>query len=238
MRRQISEPRTRAFGALMIMAALSATSTSPLAGQATEQEQKVAALKQAAAANQAALKQYVWVQHTSIAYKGEEKSTKDEQVRYDAAGKLSKTPIAATAPDQKKGLRGKVAENKGEELKEYMGAVVKLVEQYVPPAPADIQEAFKAGKVMVGNDAAGLTRMEFRNYKAAGDLMTLTFDMKANQIRRVEVSSALEKDPVTLTVVFQNLPDGTNYAALTTVNAVAKEMVVTVAARNHVKSAP
>jgi hypothetical protein len=236
MRNRISQA-TPALGALMMVAALSATGASPLAAQGSEQEQKVAALKQAAAANQAALRQYVWVQHTSIAYKGEEKSTKDEQVRYDAAGKLQKTPIAATAPEKKKGIRGKVAGNKGEELKEYMGSVVKLVEEYVPPVPADIQAAFKAGKVMMGKDAAGLTRMEFRNYKAPGDLMTLTFDLAANQIRRVEVSSALEKDPVTLTVVFQNLPDGTNYAALTTVNAVAKELVVTIASRNHVKAA-
>ena len=91
---------------------------------------------------------------------------------------------------------------------------------------------------MTGKDAAGLTRMEFRNYKVPGDLMTLTFDMTAKQIRRVEVSSALEKDPVTATVVFQNLPDGTNYAALTTVNAVAKEVVVTIASNKHVKAAP
>jgi hypothetical protein len=207
------------------------------AAQAAGSEQQVAALKQAAAANQASLRQYVWVQHTSMSYKGDEKSTKDEQVRYDAEGKLAKVPLAATVPDKKKGVRGKIAESKGNEMKEYMESVIKLVEQYVPPVPAKIQEASKAGKMMVGTDAAGLTRMEFRNYVVAGDVMTLTFDMQAHQIRRIEVNSALEKDPVTLAVVFQNLPDGTNYAALTTVNAVAKEIVVTVANRNHVKAA-
>lgn len=237
MRNQVT-PGNLALGALMIVACLGPNGAPLLAGQAPAQEQQVAALKQAAAANQAALRQYVWVQHTAIAFKGEEKSTKDEQVRYDAAGTLQKTPIAATSPDKKKGIRGKVVANKVEELKAYMGSVVKLVEQYVPPAPADIQAAFQGGKVMTGKDAAGLTRMEFRNYKVPGDLMTLTFDLAAKQIRRVEVSSALEKDPVTATVVFQNLPDGTNYAALTTVNAVAKEVVVTIASNKHLKAAP
>ena len=61
--------------------------------------------------------------------------------------------------------------------------------------------------------------------------------MKAKQIRRLDVSSAIEKDPVTLAVVFQSLPDGANYAALSTLNAVAKEIVVTIADRNHVKAA-
>ena len=237
MRYRVAQ-ETLALGGLMIVAAFSPAGAPLLAGQAPEQEHQVAALKQAAAANQAALRQYVWVQHTAIAFKGEEKSTKDEQVRYDAAGTLQKTPIAATSPDKKKGLRGKVVANKVEDLKAYMGSVVKLIEEYIPPAPADIQAAFQAGKVMTGKDAAGLTRMEFRNYKVPGDLMTLTFDMTAKQIRRVEVSSALEKDPVTATVVFQNLPEGTNYAALTTVNAVAKEVVVTIASNKHVKAAP
>jgi len=212
--------------------------TAAAGAQGAGQEAQAAALKQAAAANQAALRQYVWVQHTAVSHKGEEKSTKDEQVRYDAAGKLQKTPLAASAPpDKKPGLRGKVVAGKVEDMKEYMGSVVALVERYVPPQPSQIQEAFKAGKVMTGTDAAGLTRMEFRNYVVPGDLMTLSFDMKVNQIRRIEVSTALEKDPVTLSVGFQNLPDGTNYAALTTVSAVAKEIVVTIAARNHVKAA-
>ena len=95
------------------------------------------------------------MRHTAVSFKGEEKTTKDEQVRYDAAGKEFKTPMAASAPDKKKGIRGKVAANKVEELKEYMAAVNKLVEQYVPPVPEQIQAAFKAGKVMMGTTPAG-----------------------------------------------------------------------------------
>src|SRR3954449_8816815 len=82
-------------------------------------------------ANAQALRQYGWKSRTEIKLKGESKNVKLEQVRYDADGKLQKTPIGAppaAAPAPPQGgrggrggrVKGKVIENKKEEFGELM----------------------------------------------------------------------------------------------------------------------
>src|SRR3982750_252409 len=72
-------------------------------------------------ANAQTLRQYTWKSRTEIKLKGESKNVKLEQVRYDANGKVQKTPIGAppaAAPPPQGGrggrLKGKVIENKKE----------------------------------------------------------------------------------------------------------------------------
>jgi hypothetical protein len=44
-------------------------------------------------------------------------------------------------------VKAKAVENKKEDMKDYMERAAALVQQYVPPQPADIQRAKDAGKV-------------------------------------------------------------------------------------------
>ena len=61
-------------------------------------EERAAAIKQALAANQAALRQYTWVETKEIALKGEQKKKEQNQCSYGADGKVQKTPLAGAAP--------------------------------------------------------------------------------------------------------------------------------------------
>ena len=201
----------------------------PPAGSAQELiQQNVAAAKLAAAENQAALKQYTWVERTTLSLKGEAKNVALAQVVCDAEGKQQKTPLSEpAAPEKKRGLRGKIVESKTEDMKAYMEQVKALIGEYVPPSPTRMQEAFAAGRVAVSNPSPDAAQLKFTDYARAGDQMTLLFDTATKKIRHVDISSALEnKDPVTMKVEFQALPDGTNYTAVTTVDAPAKEIQV------------
>jgi hypothetical protein len=190
-------------------------------------KEKVAALKQSLAQNQAALKQYSWTETTEISMKGEVKKREQKECHYGPDGKVQKTAIAgADQPQQEKeqaggrrGRRGgamkeKVVEKKVGELKDYMEDVAALVHQYVPPDPAKIQAAVQAGKAAPERNAeGGLTAMTFKDYAKAGDQLSLGFDPVAKKIRSYNVASYLDKpeDVVTLAVSFDSLPDGTNY---------------------------
>jgi len=89
---------------------------------------------------------------------------------------------------------------------------------------------------MFGSGGAGLTRIEIRDYVTAGDLMTLKYDMANKKLRTLNVSTFLdEKDPVTLAVAFNTLPDSTNYASVSTLNAEAKKVEVKVEAFDYRK---
>lgn len=202
-------------------------SQTPASGSAQELiQQNVAAVKQAAAENAAALTKYTWVERTTMSIKGEAKNVTTAQVNYDVEGKLQKTPLSEPPEAEKKrGLRGKIVESKTEEMKTYMEQVKALIGEYVPPSPERMQEALAAGRVAVSSpDAAQLM---FTDYARPGDRMTLLFDAATKKIRHVDISSALEnKDPVTMSVEFQALPDNTNFAAVTTVDAPAKQIQV------------
>jgi hypothetical protein len=242
-------------GVLLLTLPLAAQQPDAAAKQQVIQE-KVAALMQSLAQNQAALKQYTWTETTEISMKGEVKKREQKECHYGPDGKVQKTPIAGgEAPPQGKEQAGggrrdrrgggavkeKVVEKKVGELKEYMENVAALVHEYVPPDPAKIQAAAKGGKAAPERSAeGGLTALNLTDYSKAGDKLSLGFDAVAKKIRSYNVASYLDKpeDSVTLKVSFDSLPDGTNYPKETVLDAKAKQIQVKITNSGHKKAGP
>src|SRR5512140_313857 len=92
---------------LMPTALLLLSGSVALAQQPTTQE-RVVALKASLAASEAILKQYEWVETTTVSVKGEQKSQQMKRCYYGADGKVQKVPLTTPPPAEKKrGLRGK-----------------------------------------------------------------------------------------------------------------------------------
>lgn len=195
-------------------------------------EERVAAIKQNLVQSQQNLKQYQWTETTAVIFKGEEKSSTTNSCAYGADGKVVKTPVSAPAPAQeKRGLRGKVVENKKEELSAYMKGAVELIKSYVPPDPAKIQACKEAGKMtMTVTEPGKRAKVDFKDYAKPGDNLGVEMDLATNQILGLSVSSYLAdaKDAVTLKVAMATLPDGTGHPAKINIDAPAKELAVTV----------
>jgi hypothetical protein len=194
-------------------------------------QQKVAAIKESIAQNQASLRQYTWTAHTEISVKGEVKNEKDESCRYGPDGKVVKTLTSAPPSEQQMGrLKKRVVDKKVGEMKDYMERAGQLIQHYVPPSPENLTAAVKAGKADVSKNEAQAVQLQFKDYYKPGDAMTLEFDPATKKLRKLSVSSFLdeEKDKVTLDVQFQSLPDGTNYVADTLLRADAKQIAVKV----------
>ena len=135
-------------------------------------------------------------------------------------------------------MRGKIIENKKEELTEYMQQAVGLVKLYVPPDPAKIQASKDAGKVSLDMLEPGKRiRLNFRDYLKPGDTLSVEVDIVGNRVLALKVSTYLEtdKDHVSLDVRFATLPDATSYAAQTSLNAPAKNVAVNVTSSGHRK---
>ncbi len=210
--------------------------------QAIQQEiqQKLATVKESVARNKASLSQYTWTEQDQILYKGDVKKTTQYICRYGPDGKVQKTMLGQPAPEKhKRGLRGKIVEEKTDEMKDYMQRAVALIHNYVPPNPQQMQEAFQAGNVMAGGAGPGQIQLQFKNYVKQGDSMTFNFNQASKALTAVNVNSYLNdaKDAVTLQVTFQSLPDGTNYAASTVLNAPAKDIQVNLQNTNYQKLA-
>ena len=220
--------------AFILMILLATSSLAQTAGGSSELQQKLAALKQSAAQNKQRLHQYQWVETTQVTYKGDAKPPSQKLCSYGASGQIQKVPIGQPQQQQQdqSGRRGRVKEHvvekKTDELKDYMQQVQSLLALYVPPNPQKMQQAFQAHNVSIV-PGGGAAQLVFKNYAQPGDQMTIAFDTATKKIQTLNVNTYLgqEKDAVTLAVQFASLPDGTNYAQQTAIDATAKQIQVT-----------
>jgi acyl-CoA synthetase (AMP-forming)/AMP-acid ligase II len=219
--------------------------------QSPSPQERAAAIKDAATKNQAALRQYSWVETTEVSLKGEVKKKEQKQCSYGADGKVQKTPVGGAAPAQPAqqgrggGRRGggrmkeTIVENKVEDMKEYMEKVAALVHEYVPPDPAKIQAAQAAGNVAVA-PSGGAGALNISSYLKPGDLLSIGFDMAAKKMLTYRVTSYVEKpkeDDVTLNVTFGQLTDGTSYPQGVVLDVAAKNIKVKIVNSGYKKGA-
>jgi hypothetical protein len=222
---------------LVMIGAVTLAIAFPAISQNTELQEKLAAVKQAAAENKQKLRQYQWVETTQLTLKGDAKPPTKNSCQYGPDGKVQKTPVGPP-PQQPSGGRAKqkIIEKKKEEMKDYMQDVKALLGMYVPPDPQKMQAAFEAKKVSL-SPADGAATLVFTDYALPGDKMTLSFDTATRKIVGLSINTYMgkEKDVVTLQVKMGSLPDGTNYEQQTVLNASAKQLVVTTTNSNYQK---
>ena len=224
------------FGSIAAIALILQT---PAWAQSPVQE-KVAMVKAAVAQNKAALTRYIWTEQTNVMLNGEVKKTTNYQCMYGPDGSVQKTATGGTPPPApKRGLRGKIVENKTEDLSDYMQRAATLVKQYVPPNPEQIQGAFQQGNVTIGTDGPEVLQLQFTNYVKPGDSMVFYFNKQAKALSQITVNSYMndQTDAVSLQVNFQTIPGGPNYVAQTTLNAPAKKITVVTTSTNYQRMA-
>jgi len=226
------------IGTIVAGLALMGAAARPAGAQ--DLQQRLAAVKQSIAANQQALRSYSWLEKTELSLKGEVKATKVDSCRYGPDGKVQKTPVVQPPPPEKKrGLRGKIAANKTEDMKEELQATAALIQQYVPPAPDQIQVVMNAGTASLGQAGPNLVAFTFPGYVKQGDALTITFDKAMTALRQLDVKTWLEKpeEPATLRVVMQSMPNGISFPGSIVLSIPASKLEVRITKSNYQKLA-
>ena len=230
---------------LLSVALLARSFTNMAYSQNPELQQKLAEVKQAAAANKQALAQYTWVEQVTISLKGEEKKQENFQVRLGPDGKpqkqsLDQPPTQQEAGESGEGRRGRlkehVIEKKKEEYKDYADSIKSLIDQYVPPDKDLLQQAYQKGNIVVGPQAGaeGQYRLVVSNYIKQGDNLTIVFDRAQKSLVSVSIASYLDdpKDAVTANVQFASIPGGPGHVSAATINGVSKHLTIAIANSN------
>jgi hypothetical protein len=231
-----------ATAALIVYGSMLAAQQPPPAGG--DKPDPVAALKQSIAEGTKKRAQYEGVESTVISLKGEEKARKQNRCDDGADGKVQKIAIAgAPKADEggggkkKKGggMKGKIVENKKNDMTEYMKQAAALIQSYVPPKPEQIQAVKEGGRLAMTPQGAGKSRIEMKQYLKPSDSLTIDLDTAANRLLGLGVNSYIDKpeDTVTLAVQMTTLPDGAMYAAKTTLDAKAKDITVVITNSGH-----
>jgi hypothetical protein len=180
-------------------------------------QHQVAAFKQSLQENQKRLRQYEWIETTSVRVNGEAKGQRQSHCYYGTDGKVRRVPLAGS----RRAPSGDLAEYEKLELSEYMDQAAKVFYEYSPPKPELIQSSQDAKKSLLKAVEPGRrVRLEFRDYFKTGDLLGVELDIVDNRILDLQVSSSLDssKDTFGLGVRFSTLADGTSYPARATLD--------------------
>lgn len=225
--------RVQTLGAMTVCVLLGAAGvTAQQAAAPAGADDHVAAIKQSLQQSAAALHHYKWIETTVISIKGEQKSQTQKSCYYGADGTLEKVPIGEPAESKKpRGLRGRIAEKKKEDLTESMQEATALVKQYVPPDAAKIQAAKDAGRLsIVPPDDAGNVTINITDYLKQGDKVALALNAATNTLHGLKVSTYSDsaKDAVGLEVEFAAFGDGIVYAKTTELDVASENLAVVV----------
>jgi len=205
------------------------------AAQDSAAQERLSAVKQAMAANAQQLRKYQWIETTQVTLNGEQKPPTQNSCQYGPDGQVQKTPLGPPPQPPSGGpLMKRIIEKKQAEMKQYMGEVKSLLAQYLPPDPQKMQQSKQAGNLSI-NPVANSVNLIFKNYVQSGDQLTLTFDTAAKKVSSVNINTFMgdAHDAVTLQVQMAGLPDGTNYAQQTILNATAKNLLVVTTNSNY-----
>lgn len=181
--------------------------------------------------NAAELRKYSFKQRTEVSMKGEVKSVRLDQVRFDLDGKLERTPltpVVAEAPNAR-GLRGKVVAKKREETAEYVERLMSLARRYLAPGRDDLEKLSGKAEIWKGPGVTGnQVRVQATDFVHNGDSFVWSLDAVAKLPVRMETRTELDGDPVTITAEYRTLPSGLNYVARATVKSPRKDLEVKV----------
>lgn len=178
------------------------------------------------------VKKYEWIETTTTFISGEEKSKKQNQCYYSVDGQLTKVATGATTPEKKKGgIRGKIAENKKEEMAEYVKQAITKIHAYTPPDGAKLQKIYADGKTAINVLEPGKKfKLSFPDYLETGDMLSLSFDKEKSMIMEVSITTSVEgpQDKVGFILKYKVLPDGTQYPASITLDAPTKDLKIAI----------
>ncbi len=206
-----------------LLAALAALSLTP---QLQAQKAAGLAIASSMGENSEKLKHYTFKQKVEVYLKGELKKTSVSQIHYDSNGERVAVPLESSpAPgaQQSRGRIGRrIAEQKKDEMKDYIERLTGLMGQYLPPTEDRIKAAIPGAQF--SQPEAGVAEATFPDYLKAGDSLTITLNSVERRISQLRVKSSLDTDPVSIVVDFSPLPDGTNYPATTSLKSEAKQI--------------
>jgi hypothetical protein len=192
-------------------------------------------------ANETALRAYTWKIRTELKVKGETRNVALEQIRYDLDGHLQKTRIGGAAAEEGAArgrlggpLRQAIVAHRKEAFKELMEDLASLAGSYANLSQRSLQmfasqATFSKG---VGPDQ-GTIRVHGRNVLATGDAMTVWVDPTSHMMRRVDITTALDTNPVHLAADYRSLENGLTYQARALLRYPTKEIELTVEAFDY-----
>ncbi|HYK46828.1 MAG TPA: hypothetical protein VEV83_16735, partial [Parafilimonas sp.] len=111
---------------------------------------------------------------------------------------------------------------------------------YLPPDAGKIQQIYAAGNATIQVLEPGKKfKLNFPDYNEKGDMLSISVDKENQKIMALDVSTSVD-DPakkVVFNITYDDLPDATQYAGSTTLDAQAKSVKIVIVNSGFKKAA-
>jgi hypothetical protein len=217
----------------ILLLAIALLAFSPVIFAQADIKETIVMIQKNLASSKENLKNYEWIETTTTFLKGSQKSVKQNQCYYAVDGKLTKVETGGgTGKEQVKGgLRGKIIANKKEEMADYIKAAITKVQTYLPPEAGKVQQIYASGKSIIQILEPGKKfQVGLPDYNEVGDLLSISIDKVNQKIMTMAVNTYIDNpsQKVIFNITYNNLPDGTQYASSTTLDAQAKNLKIVI----------
>jgi hypothetical protein len=178
-------------------------------------------------ANATLMQTYAWDSRTELLEDGTVKDTRVELVNY-ANGQLQRSLVSDQGPSLPRfGVRKAIAEKKEADMKQYLGGLKTLLDQYTLPTSGKVLD-FMNQAVTTGPDANNIIGMTGSSVVMPGDSLSIWTNLATRKTTRIQVSTAYQGDGVTLTATFATLASGLNFVSFAQIDIPSKQMTVQV----------
>ena len=185
--------------------------------------------------NADALKHYSYKRRTTIVVKGQQRGSRLDLVRYVDGKKETvalETPPRRAAP-ARRGLRGKIIENKIEKKKQEMNEELQqlrdMMAQYRDPGSDSMRKLFENAAVSrAGSGADAEVHIVAHGLSKPSDSFTLVWSVANRRPDNVEIKGEFKGKPVSIRTKYAALPDGPFYPAQTVIALPGKGLTINI----------
>jgi hypothetical protein len=208
--------------------------------QAQTMRQELQKMRQAFAKNKQELRDYQWIETTTLTIDGKSRPPKQSMCRYAADGTLQKISLGgqqASARPQGVSLplrgglvRKLVAKKKKDEIQQDLTQIRALAHMYMPFDREKFTVAFTTGHVNLARKGTDKDVLVINDYAKQGDELKITLNHSTMQVEQISVKTYFDKpkDVLTATIQYSRLGDGTAYPGVTMVDAPSKQLTIAI----------
>ena len=194
-----------------------------------DKEQLALDISKADAANTKELMAYTWKRTSVVHVDGELKATIVNEVSFDSVGKIQVTTIDVQSTTKDKiGIRGRIQDNKKEEMIEYVEKALKMALSYTYMSKGEFLDFFESAEITTEN---GIIQAKGNDLYIKGDNLHVQIDESSKHFLSKKFSSSLGEDKVEGEIKYEPFQSGIHHGSETLLNLPGKDM--TIQAKNH-----
>ncbi|HEY2117301.1 MAG TPA: hypothetical protein VGJ51_19525, partial [Candidatus Angelobacter sp.] len=178
-----------------------------------------------------------WQEQETITLKGKVQSQRLFEVQLGPDGRIRRTALGLpegnlSQAEKEGGMQEWVTQKKKRAVMMYAQEMKEMAETYAQVDPESLRLAYERGDVAdePAPPGIGVKKLSIHNYVKAGDLMTIVFSQKENEVQTLEAFTYLTdpKERVHILAEFVSARDGLNHVDAITATAPKKNFSVVI----------